>query len=279
MRKPGYLRLSRKMFNGDDRLWEDSEPFDRRSAWIDLTQYAAWRARERVVKGRPVQLGRGEFVASIRFLAARWHWGEKRVRLFLAALSDMDRIRAQRETHTGTVYLLVNYDLYQPQGTGEGADKDTGGAQRGHKEEGRKKPTGDKSPSSRIRGDYSPAFEAVWAGYPKRDGDNPKKAAALAWNASVRRGATEAELARAVTHYAAYCRAKGKEGTEYVKQAATFFGPKEPWREYLEPVKARSSGSSNPALVPWTPVTEEELALQRQPTRSLAEFRKQRGVA
>lgn len=77
-------------------------------------------------------------------------------------------------------------------------------------------------------------FEQVWAAYPKRAGSNSKQDARKAWAARVRSGVDPAELAAGVERYAKYMRATGKEGTEYVKQAATFFGLGEHWKESWE---------------------------------------------
>lgn len=74
-------------------------------------------------------------------------------------------------------------------------------------------------------------FERAWSLYPKRGGGNSKAAALKAWNARVRQGVPPAEMIAGVERYAAYIRAKNDEGTEYVKQAATFFGPSAHWGE------------------------------------------------
>ncbi len=78
-------------------------------------------------------------------------------------------------------------------------------------------------------------FEACWEAYPKRAGSNSKRDAAKAYLARLRAGATPDELLAGVERYAAFVRATGKEGTEYVKQAATFFGPGEHFREPWNP--------------------------------------------
>lgn len=46
---------------------------------------------------------------------------------------------------------------------------------------------------------------------------------------------TAEALDTAVQAYAAEMIAKGKIGTEYVKQAATFFGPNEHWQKAMQP--------------------------------------------
>jgi helix-turn-helix protein len=80
--------------------------------------------------------------------------------------------------------------------------------------------------------EYSAAFEEAWGAYPKRDGDNPKKRALRAWNARLREGGTSPEeMIAGVRRYAVWVRQHGKEGTETVKQAATFFGPDCAFRE------------------------------------------------
>lgn len=80
--------------------------------------------------------------------------------------------------------------------------------------------------------EYSIEFERAWRKYPKREGGNPKKRALKAWRARIREGVTNADLEAGVERYAAHVRTKGKERTEFVMQAATFFGPDEHWREY-----------------------------------------------
>ena len=72
---------------------------------------------------------------------------------------------------------------------------------------------------------YSEDFERAWKAYPKRAGDNPKARAAKAWNARLREGCTPEEMLAGVERYAKWVREQDREGTEYVKQAATFFGP------------------------------------------------------
>jgi len=69
------------------------------------------------------------------------------------------------------------------------------------------------------------AFDAAWAIYPKRAGGNSRSEALKAWNARIRQGKRPEDMAAGVRRYAAFCEAKGNIGTEYVKQASTFFGP------------------------------------------------------
>ena len=87
------------------------------------------------------------------------------------------------------------------------------------------------------------AFQQVWQVYPKRAGGNPKAPALRAYLARVKSGVSPADLLAGVRRYAAFITATGKENTEYVKQAASFFGPDAHWAE------------------PWTPPTNGKNAM------------------
>ena len=68
-------------------------------------------------------------------------------------------------------------------------------------------------------------FEQVWSRYPKRAGSNPKNKAQSAWNARKKLGVSPAVMAHGLDRYIAFCEATGRVGTEFVMQAARFFGP------------------------------------------------------
>ena len=78
---------------------------------------------------------------------------------------------------------------------------------------------------------YPTEFECVWEKYPKREGGNSKPEGYRAWRARVNEGEPPAELEAGTERYAAYCEASEIIGTRFVKQASTFFGPGEHWRE------------------------------------------------
>ncbi len=76
-------------------------------------------------------------------------------------------------------------------------------------------------------------FETAWSLFPKRAGGNNRRDAEKAWAARVKSGINPADIIAGVIRYAAFCKATEKLNTEFVKQAATFFGPakhfSEPW--------------------------------------------------
>ena len=82
---------------------------------------------------------------------------------------------------------------------------------------------------------YPPDFEQAWSAYPKRAGGNSKAMAFKAWKARIKSGIDPGTMLLGVMRYAAYIDMTGKVGTEYVQQAATFFGPAEHFNEPWDP--------------------------------------------
>ncbi|EOU9291755.1 DNA-binding protein, partial [Escherichia coli] len=95
------------------------------------------------------------------------------------------------------------------------------------------------APARSARQEYSPEFEQAWQEYPKRAGGNSKSAAFKAWKARIREGIKPETMLDGVKRYAAWVRATGNTGTQFVKQAATFFGPDrhfdESWQQPAAP--------------------------------------------
>ncbi len=98
------------------------------------------------------------------------------------------------------------------------------------------------TPTRTVKREYSPEFETAWQAYPKRAGGNPKPSAYKAWNARLHEGVTPENLLAGVKRYAAFVAATGKLGSEYVKQAATFFGPDRHFDETWQAPSALGGG-------------------------------------
>ncbi|WP_420907106.1 phage replisome organizer [Yersinia bercovieri] len=86
-------------------------------------------------------------------------------------------------------------------------------------------PAPQETEAKNKRHEYSPEFEAAWLIYPRRPGSPDKHGALKAWNARLRDGVTADAMLEGVRRYAAFVKATGKTGTEFIKQAKTFFGP------------------------------------------------------
>jgi hypothetical protein len=109
----GYIAVDRGIF---DHPVFAPEAFTEREAWIWMIAEAAWRPCTVRVGRSLVQVGRGQFVHSLRFMATRWRWSEARVRRFLGRLSDRrtgDALIVVLATHEATQITICNYDKYQ----------------------------------------------------------------------------------------------------------------------------------------------------------------------
>lgn len=214
----GHIKLSRKQFNDEDILWGDKTPFDNRSAWTWLLQAAAWKDGFYHTQFRLDELKRGEFVASLRFLADRWKWSHTRVARFLALLAKAGRIALQRLGQHGTVYLIVNYDTYQstpaPSVVAGVTPNDTPTIQPRYKVEAVK---------AVEASNYPPEFELLWKVLPKKPGANKKQTYRL-YLGHLRAGVDFDTMYNGAIRYAAYALAKGWIGTDFVKAPQVFMG-------------------------------------------------------
>jgi uncharacterized protein YdaU (DUF1376 family) len=113
-------------------------------------------------------------------------------------------------------------------------------------------------PTPAAPDDYPAPFLALWNAYPKRAGGNSKRDAFKAYRARLAAGVAHEELAAGVARYARYCTATGKVGTDYVKQAATFLGPGEHWREAYDVPAAGGTPAPNAYAAAWWETCKRE---------------------
>lgn len=110
----GYIKLFRKIT--DNAVFDNDEPFDKRSAWIDLLLIANHKDNYVFVGMNKVIVKRGQHKTSISKLQERWHWGEKKVNAFLELLQNEGMIYYEKHRsgmYRGVLITIVNYGLYQ----------------------------------------------------------------------------------------------------------------------------------------------------------------------
>lgn len=78
---------------------------------------------------------------------------------------------------------------------------------------------------------YPTEFEVWWEVYPERRGSNSKIGAYRKWRSTVLDGVRPDRLYEAALKYRSHLESEGQVGTPYVKQAKTFLGPDEHWRQ------------------------------------------------
>lgn len=91
-------------------------------------------------------------------------------------------------------------------------------------------------------------FEVAWAAYPKRGGSNSKADALKAFTARFKEGESADVMIQGATKYSAHIASAGKLRTEFVMQAARFFGPGKHYLNDWTPVSApQQTGPSSKA--------------------------------
>lgn len=69
-----------------DEMWKERRTFSRAEAWLDLRLMASHVPASVMMGGCVQHLDAGEVAVTERFLATRWGWSSKRVRVYLAYL-------------------------------------------------------------------------------------------------------------------------------------------------------------------------------------------------
>lgn len=103
-------------------------------------------------------------------------------------------------------------------------------------------PKGENGQTEQASKSYPEEFEQAWSAYPKRDGGNPKRRAYNAWKARIKAGHESSTMVAGAERYAAHVQAHGTNGTRFVMQAATFFGPDE---RFLEEWPSQAAEKAN----------------------------------
>lgn len=87
---------------------------------------------------------------------------------------------------------------------------------------------------------YTPKFENLWGHYPRKI---EKKAAFKKYEATLKKGVDHEDLLKATINFG-----KGMAGREmgHIKHGSTFFGPTEPWRDWVEGIPKDFEGTNVP---------------------------------
>lgn len=111
-KKEGFIPIYRSMFR--HWIWDTKEPFDKRSAWIDLIRSAKFEPGEakKMFDGKLITYKKSEIVASVRFLQNRWNWkSTTKVENFLENLKKDGMINTEKRQGI-TVITICNYCTY-----------------------------------------------------------------------------------------------------------------------------------------------------------------------
>ena len=110
MNDKGWIKTYRKI--QECWIWIDKEPFDKRSAWIDLLLTANHSDKKILFNGELITVQRGQILTSIRKLSEKWKWSYDKCARFLKLLVD-DGMLQKESDNFRTLLTIVNYEVYQ----------------------------------------------------------------------------------------------------------------------------------------------------------------------
>ena len=229
----GWIKLHRSL--QDCSIWASSEPYDMRSAWVDLLMLANHEDKDVLFNYKPLTIMRGQYLTSVRQLGARWSWSKNRVLKYLRLLEKLKMIERESDKQR-TLLTVVNYGIYQDgRDTGMDTNVDTG--------VDRPMDTGMPQTSNvkNVKNEkninidshiniYSSSFNEFWEHYPRKQ---DKGQAYKQYKARLNDGYTEEQLLTACINYAAECENEKRE-KKYIKVGSTFLSVNEPFVDYLE---------------------------------------------
>lgn len=111
MSQQGWIKIHRKL--RECYLWQDKEPFDKRSAWIDLLLSTNHADNKIIMNNQVVLIQRGTFITSEVKLADKWKWDRGKVRRFLKLLESDNMLKKIPTSRLYITIEIVNYDNYQ----------------------------------------------------------------------------------------------------------------------------------------------------------------------
>lgn len=116
----GFLKIYRTFFFHN--FWKEERAFSRAEAFLDLLQLAAHAHTKKLIKGVLIKLEPGQLCGSERYLAGRWGWSTKKVRLYIALLEGESMVVTERK-QSGSILTLLNYEKYASAFNAEEAQK------------------------------------------------------------------------------------------------------------------------------------------------------------
>ena len=135
MLNDGWISVYRKI--EENPIWTSKEPFDKRSAWIDLLLMANHKDKKIQVGNKILTIKSGQKFTSIRILAEKWNWSNGKVLRYLKMLED-DGMIQKSGTDNGTLITIVKYGFYQGS---QNANKNTNGTPTEHSQNTNGTPT------------------------------------------------------------------------------------------------------------------------------------------
>lgn len=128
----GWIAIDRKLL--DSAIWNDSEAFNKRAAWIDLLLLANYEDTEQYVGYELLKIPRGSLYTTIKNLSNRWKWSVHKTLNFLDFL-EKEKMITKKGTSKGTTLTIVKYEDFQSIGNSKGTQRERKGNAKGTQRE------------------------------------------------------------------------------------------------------------------------------------------------
>ena len=109
----GYIPLWRDI--QEHWLWKKDDPFDIRSAWIDILLSVNHEEKKILIDGRVQVIKAGQMWTSVKKLASKWNWSRPKVYRYINLLKSDGMIYTDG-TPSGTLLTVMNYEKFTLQG-------------------------------------------------------------------------------------------------------------------------------------------------------------------
>jgi hypothetical protein len=106
----GWIKLHRGIKT--HWIYTDKRKFSRFEAWTDILLTVNYAPAKTMIKGKLIEIKRGQSILSLDSWANNWNWDKSSVRRFLELLKKDGMIQLENETVT-TRLTVCNYDSYQ----------------------------------------------------------------------------------------------------------------------------------------------------------------------
>jgi hypothetical protein len=164
----GWIKTYRKI--QDCWIWLEKEPFDKRSAWIDLLLTANHEEVKIRFNGDFITVEKGQILTSIRKLADKWHWSVDKVLRFLRLIESDGMIKKDSDNFR-TLITIENYELYQDEPNANSTQAESKQNVSRNKQELRIKNNNNICAiSSHEQEELDKNFEIIYNSYPKKKG-------------------------------------------------------------------------------------------------------------
>lgn len=106
----GWISVHRKI--QENWIWNCKEPFDKRSAWIDLLLSVNHKKTSVNFDNEIFEIEPGQMITSLTKLAKKWGWSRHKVSDYLRTL-EKERMLVQVRDSKKTLISIENYGKYQ----------------------------------------------------------------------------------------------------------------------------------------------------------------------